>query len=401
MHRLRMVRTARPMSPGRSLDPASNGGARGMVVAALSAACKGGAKVGNRIRLTAYCDAFLVFRNWTMASYLVTGGAGFIGSQLAKSFVDEGHEVWLLDNMAYGYLDNLIIDGKPFGRFLGVDIRSADLAKHFDGAEYVFHFAGISALPVCQHEPRMAMDVNVGGTANVLEAARLAGVRRVIFASTSAIYENNTSFPTKESDPVSPSLTYAVSKFQAEQLCRSYGELYGMEIVVLRYFNVYGPHQDFMRLSPPLMSYLIRELLQHRQPVLHSDGTQQRDCIYVDDVNRLNRICMEHPQAPGGIFNVGTGVATSVRDIYRLIAKAMGSHIEPVYRPATNFWDAYGALFTGKYPLKLEVVEKEVRKYSLSDTTKGAELLGWRAQVSIEEGLARTARYAMQLMGKA
>ncbi len=335
-----------------------------------------------------------------MTKIVVTGGAGFIGSQLAKSFVDEGHDVSLLDDMSYGYLDNLIIDGKPFGRFLGVDIRSADLAKHFDRAEYVFHFAGISALPVCQHEPRLAMDVNVGGTANVLEAARIAGVRRVIFASTAAIYENNTSFPTKESDPVSPSLTYAVSKFQAEQLCRSYGELYGMEIVVLRYFNVYGPHQDFMRLSPPLMSYLIRELLQQRQPVLHSDGTQQRDCIYVDDVNRLNRICMEHPRAPGEIFNVGSGVATSVRDIFALIAKALDSPIQPIYRPASNFWNAYQELFTSKYPLKLEVVEKEVRKYSLCDTTKAWEMLGWRAEVPIEEGLTRTAHYALKLAEK-
>src|ERR1044071_5038484 len=120
----------------------------------------------------------------------VTGAAGFSGSQLSKSFVDEGHEVLLLDNMSYGYLDNLVIDGKTFGKFLGVDICSPDLVKHFAGADYVFHFAGISALPVCQERPQYAMQVNVGGTANVLEAARLAGVHRVIFASTGAIYEN-------------------------------------------------------------------------------------------------------------------------------------------------------------------------------------------------------------------
>jgi nucleoside-diphosphate-sugar epimerase len=335
-----------------------------------------------------------------MAKIVITGGAGFIGSQLGKSLVDDGHDVLLLDNMSYGYLDNLVIDGETFGRFLGVDVCSPDLAKHLAGAQFVFHFAGISALPVCQEKPQYAMNVNVGGTANVLEAARLAGVRRLIFASTAAIYENNTKFPTKESDPVAPSLTYAVSKLQAEQLCRAYGELYGLEIVVLRYFNVYGPHQDFMRLSPPLMSYLIRELLADRQPVLHSDGTQQRDCIFVDDVNHLNKICMEHPRAPGEIFNVGSGVATSVREVFALIAKAMGSRITPAYRPATNFWDAYPQLFQGEYPLKGEVVEREVRKYSLCDTTKARELLGWHAKVSIDEGLAQTARYAMKLAGK-
>lgn len=332
-----------------------------------------------------------------MAKIVITGAAGFIGSQLGKSFVDDGHDVLLIDNMSHGYLDNLVIDGKPFGKFLGVDICSPELPKHFAGADYVFHFAGISALPVCQERPQYAMSNNVGGTANVLEAARLCGVRRVVFASTAAIYENNTTFPTKESDPVAPSLTYAVSKFQAEQLCRAYGELYGLEVVVLRYFNVYGPHQDFLRLSPPLMSYIIRELLHDRAPVLHSDGTQERDCIYVDDVNRLNKICMEHPRAPGEIFNVGSGVATSVRSVFDLIAKAMGGKLQPMYRPATNFWDAYPSLFDGKYPLKHDVVEREVRKYSLCDTTKARELLGWRAEVSIEEGLKRTAEYAMRL----
>jgi nucleoside-diphosphate-sugar epimerase len=335
-----------------------------------------------------------------MAKIAITGGAGFIGSQLGKSFVDEGHEVTLIDNMSYGYLDNLYIDGGTFGKFLGVDIRSPELAKYFAGLDYVFHFAGISALPVCQERPQYAMDVNVGGTANVLEAARLAGVGRVIFASTGAIYENNTKFPTKESDPVRPTLTYAVSKLQAEALCHSYSELYGMEIVITRYFNVYGPHQDFMRLSPPLMSYLIRELLHDRQPVLHSDGTQERDCVYVDDVNRINRLCMSHANAPGHTFNVGSGVATSVRRIYAILAEALGSKIEPIYRPATNFWDAYPNLFTGKYPLDRKVIEKEVRKYTLCDTTQSTELLGWRAEVSIEEGLTRTARYARKLLGK-
>src|SRR5207253_115739 len=115
-----------------------------------------------------------------------------------------------------------------------------------------------------------------------------------------------------------PKLVYAASKFQAETLCHSFSELYGMEIVITRYFNVYGPHQDFMRTSPPLMSYLIRELIHNRQPVLHSDGTQKRDCVFVDDVNRLNKLCMTHPRAPGHTFNVGSGVASSVREIHAI-----------------------------------------------------------------------------------
>lgn len=336
-----------------------------------------------------------------MSKILITGGAGFIGSQLGKSLVDEGHDVILLDNMSYGYLDNLFIDGKTFGKFVGMDIRSPDFRRHCEGVDTVFHFAGISALPACQERPYYAVDVNVAGTANVLESARLAGVRRVVFASTGAVYESNTKFPQAESDPVSPRLIYAVTKFQAEQLCRSYSDLYGMEVVITRYFNVYGPHQDFMRTSPPLMSYLIRELLHDRTPILHSDGTQKRDCVYVDDVNRLNKLCMTHPRAPGNTFNVGSGVAHSVREIHAILAKALRKDIEATYRSAEHFWDAYPNLFQGGYPLKREYLEKEVRKYTLADTTLSQELLGWRAEVTLEEGLTRTAEYALRLHGKA
>jgi len=333
-----------------------------------------------------------------MAKIVITGGAGFIGSQLGKSFVDEGHDVLLIDNMAYGYLDNLVVDGKTFGRFSSVDIRSPELVKHFDGADYVYHFAGISALPVCQERPQFALDVNVAGTGNVFEAARLAGVKRVMFASTGAIYENNKTFPTKESDPVFPTLTYCVSKLQCEHLVRAYTECYGLEIVTARYFNVYGPHQDFMRVSPPLMSYIVRELLHNRPPVLHSDGTQKRDCVFVDDVNRFNRIVMTHPQAPGQIFNVGSGETASVLEIYDYLATALGSELRPIFRPAKNYWGAYPALFQGRYPLGEVHVENEVRKYTLADTTKSEQILGWKAQVSLAEGLRRTAVYARQVL---
>lgn len=327
---------------------------------------------------------------------VVTGGAGFVGSQLGKSLADDGHDVTLLDNMSFGYLDNLVIDGKTFGRFVGADIRDADLVRRFAGAEVVFHLAGISALPVCQERPQECMAVNAGGTANVLEAARRAGVRRVVFSSTSAMYENTKTFPTPENDITTPTLLYSVSKWQAEALCHTYREAYGIEVVVLRYFNVYGPHQDFKRTSPPLMSYVIRELLHGRQPVLHSDGTQRRDCVYVDDVNRLNKLVMTHPAANGETFNVASGVATSVRDIYASLAKALKSDIAPIYQPSSRFWDTYPGLFNGKHPFDKSLLEKEVRKYTLGDTSKAKRLLGWTAEVSIEEGLHRTALYAQE-----
>jgi len=328
---------------------------------------------------------------------LVTGAAGFIGSQLSFKLENEGFHVIMIDDMSFGYEDNLIIDGKSFGEFYKEDIRNPETDRLYKGVDTVFHFAGISALPVNQENPYLSIDVNVAGTAQVLESARKNGVRRVVFASTSAIYENNESFPCSESDLVSPYLVYSVSKRQCELLCLGYYKTYGLEVSIIRFFNVYGPHQDFKRTSPPFTSYVIRELLQGRQPVLHSSGDQKRDYVYVDDLNRLNMICMDHPAAAGEIFNAASGVNYSVKEIYKMIADSLGSDIQPVYKPAGKFWDKYPSLFEGNYPLPESLIEKEVNKYTLGNAGKALEMLGWKAEVSMEAGMDLTARYAMKI----
>ena len=152
---------------------------------------------------------------------LITGGAGFIGSQLGYSLYQKGHDVILLDNMSYGNKDNLEIEGKTFGTFIEDDIRNKTLFDYTKDVDYIYHFAGIAPLPDCQENPKEAIDNNVSGTANVLEAARINGVKRVIFASTSAVYENHTNYPAKESDDVHPDLIYSICKRQCELLCKS------------------------------------------------------------------------------------------------------------------------------------------------------------------------------------
>jgi UDP-glucose 4-epimerase len=328
---------------------------------------------------------------------LVTGAAGFIGSQLSYKLETEGYHVVMIDDMSYGYEDNLIIDGKSFGEFHKMDIRNPDTGGLYKGVDTVFHFAGISALPVNQENPFHSIDVNVAGTAQVLEQARINGVRRVVFASTSAIYENNETFPCFESDPVSPYLVYSVSKRQCELLCLGYYKSYGLEVSIIRFFNVYGPHQDFRRTSPPFTSYVIRELLQNRQPVLHSSGDQKRDYVYVEDLNRLNMICMEHPEAAGEIFNAASGVNYSVKEIYKMLATSLGSDIQPVFKPAGKFWDKYPSLFEGNYPLPESLIEKEVNKFTLGNADKAFQILGWKAEVSLEEGMDITAKYAKSI----
>lgn len=322
-----------------------------------------------------------------MAKYVITGGAGFIGSLLGFELIAEGHEIVWVDDLSGGYIENITRDGVIPARFVEGDVCKLDLRPLLEGADATFHFAAISALPVCQSEPGRAFDINVGGTARVLEACRQVGVGKIVFASTSAIYENNKTFPCKEDDPVAPTLVYAQTKLAAENLCRGFVATYGMNISMTRYYNVYGPHQDVRRKSPPFTGYVVRELLAGRRPVLHSDGTQSRDYVHVEDVNRLNKLCVGHPAARGQVFNVASGKAYSVNDLYNLIAAATGNHLTPEFRPARVFWDAYPVLYNAAFPLKPEKLEAEVNKFSLGSTEKAAALIGWRAEVSIEAGI--------------
>lgn len=329
---------------------------------------------------------------------VITGAAGFIGSQLGLHLHRAGYDVHLLDNLRYGYRENLTVEGAEFGTFHEMDIRDPSLADAFDGADTVFHLAAISALPVCQSEPFEAISTNVAGTANVLEVARRCDVRRVVVASTSAVYENNKHFPCREDDAISPTLLYSVSKQQTEQLCRSFWLDYGLGVVVTRYYNVYGPQQDIRRKSPAFVGYVVRELLAGRAPVLHSNGEQRRDYVYVDDVNALNIACMDHPAAPGETFNVASGRSWSVAEMYTLMAELLDSSVEPTYRSADLFWDKYPGLFTGPKPLRPEKLAAEVDKFSLGSTFHAEAVLGWRARTTLADGLAQTVEHIRALL---
>ena len=324
-----------------------------------------------------------------MAKVVITGGAGFIGSNLAYFLTKKGHEVTVIDNFSYGYEENLIREGKKFCEIVKKDIRDADLLEYFKGKNIVFHMAAISNLPTCQSKPGEAMSVNVGGTTNVLECARLANIKKVIFAGTNALYENNFEPPFREDMPVDPFLAYSLSKYLSEQVCRSFRRAYGMNIVITRYHNVYGPNQDSKRKSPALTAYIIRELLNNRVPSLYSDGNQRRDYTFIDEVNEMNLLCMEREEANGETFNVASGNTYSVNEIYEKIAKHLNSKILPVFNKANKLWDDYSVLFEGRYPLNRDILEKEVVKTTLGDTKKAKLILGWKAKIPMEDGLKK------------
>ena len=325
---------------------------------------------------------------------LITGGAGFVGSQLGFYLTEKGHDVTLVDNLSFGYLDNLAYKGKYFPKFALLDIREPAIDKYMKNIDIIYHFAGISSLPECSFNAGEAISVNVAGTANVLEIARRNEVPKIIFASTSAIYENENIFPTRENFTTNPTLIYSLSKKLAEELCESFRLLYSMNITILRFYNVYGPHMDYKRPNPPLVSYIIKCFLNGTVPILHSNGNQARDMIYVSDLLRLCEIVMIDNRSDNEIFNVGSGITVSVKEIYEIIANQFNSKSSPIYRNSKHIWEKYPDLFKGKYPLNQYYLEKEVNKFTQADITKTREKLDWSANISIIDGLRETVNFA-------
>lgn len=319
---------------------------------------------------------------------LITGGAGFVGSQLGKHLHQMGHEVVLLDNMSFGHLDNLLLEGAPFGQFVCKDILDPDLAAHLQGVDTVFHLAGIAALPVCQQDPRAAYDVNVAGVGNVLEAARRACVRRVIFSSTSAVYEKTKSERFSERDEIQPDLIYACTKAAAEQLCDAFAINYGMDIGICRFFNVYGPHQDVTRTSPPFTSYVARELVMNRSPILFNNSDARRDYVHSDDVvELLTRMMLAEGSLGAERFNVCSGQGHSVPELYSLFLEVGGKDIAATYNDPRSYWDKYPVLFEQGFPLSRERITEEVFKNAVGSPEKARQRFGWTATVEIREGI--------------
>jgi len=314
---------------------------------------------------------------------LLTGAAGGIGSTLGYYLFKKGHDLTLVDNLRNGYKENLLIDGKPFGNFFNQDICDSQLSdKLFNSYDCIIHLAAITALPDCESNVNETININVAGTTNIMECARKWNVSHVIFASTSAIYENNDEAVFTEKLKVNPRLWYSLSKKMAEDVCESYRINYGISITTLRFFNVFGPRQDIHRKNPPLLNYLVREIGKGNRPILHSNGKQSRDYIHVDDVVNLIDICLE--KRPDDIFNVCTATLLSVNQIFKYVSEVFDNSTEPIYHQASKLWDNYPDLFSGHYPLDKEIVAKETNKYSKGSYQKANELLDWKPNINLE-----------------
>ena len=322
---------------------------------------------------------------------MITGAAGFIGSQLAHSLWTTGDDLILIDNFSYGKMDNLEFSDHSFAsEIIKMDIRDrdgiTDLMKDGD-IDYVYNIAGIAPLPDCQLNPQEAIDVNVTGTVNLLENCRRYGVKKFIMASTNAMYENETEFPTKENSFRQPTLIYPNTKYVAERFCESYCKTYGMNVTCLRFSNVYGPHIDCLRKQPPFVAYMIRELYYDRTPVFHSNGEQRRDYIYVDDLIRLAILAQEGEGFD--CINVSSNKNYSVNEMFEIACEIMGKNISPTYADDAHYWESYPELYSGAYPIKKEILTHEINKYSLCDNAHAYEKYAWSPEIDMREGLKR------------
>jgi UDP-glucose 4-epimerase len=310
-------------------------------------------------------------------AYLVTGGAGFIGSHLVERLLADGARVRVLDNFSSGSRANLAFLDRYPGQAEVVDGDIRDLATveaAAGGVEVVFHQAAMRSVPRSVVDPLGANEHNVTGTLHVLEAARRAGVRRVVYASSSSVYGDRPDLPKREDQPLSPVSPYAVSKAAGEQYARVWNALYGVETVSLRYFNVFGPRQDPTSEYAVVIPRFIRWALGGEPLEVHGDGRQSRDFTYIDNVVEANVLAARAPGAAGQVLNVGCGERVSLLDIVERLETLCG-------RPLARHHTA---------PRPGDV------RHTLADVSRARGVLGYEPLVKFDEGLRRTLEHFME-----
>ena len=313
-----------------------------------------------------------------MKSYLVTGAAGFIGSNIVEELVRRGERVRALDNLSTGKRSNI----EPFlGNidFVEGDITdSSVVAEAMQGVDYVLHQAALPSVPRSVADPLLSHEINATGTLKVLLAARDAGVKRLVFASSSSVYGDSPTMPKHEGMPTQPRSPYAVNKLAGEEYTRIFASLYGLPTVALRYFNVFGPRQDPHSAYAAVIPAFIAAMLGNRQPTIYGDGTQTRDFTYVSNVVHANLLACESSSADGMALNVACGESFSLLDLVKHINNLLGTNVEPLFEPE----------------------RKGDVKHSLAAIDQARERLGYAPQLSFEEGLARTVSYMREQAGR-
>jgi UDP-glucose 4-epimerase len=302
---------------------------------------------------------------------LITGGAGFIGSHIAEALVRRGDRVRVLDNLSTGRRANLAAVADRIEFIQGDVCQPSDVEKAVRGANCVFHQAAIASVPRSVEQPLETHAACVTGTLNVLDQARRAGVKRVVYAASSSAYGDLPFSSKRESDLPEPLSPYAAAKLAGELYCQAFFHTYGLETVGLRYFNVFGPRQDPTGPYSAVIPVFISKILSRQRPVIFGDGHQSRDFAYVENVVSANLLAAEKEGIGGRTFNVGSGRSVSLLDLLSALNRILGTDVQPLFEPARK---------------------GDVRD-SLADITQAASCLGYVPEVGLEEGLRRTVSY--------
>jgi nucleoside-diphosphate-sugar epimerase len=303
-----------------------------------------------------------------MARYLVTGGAGFIGSHIAEALVKRGDEVRVLDNLSTGRMENLAGIAGRF-EFVKGDIRDLETCRRAaEGVAAVFHEAALASVARSVEDPLLANAVNVTGTLNLLVAAHAAGARSFVLASSSAVYGDDPALPKVEGGEGRPVSPYGAGKLIGEKYAQTFHVLHGMNTVSLRYFNVFGPRQDPASEYSAVIPLFVTKVLRGERPTIFGDGEQSRDFIHVDDVVRANLLAAGSEAAAGESFNVACGVGTTVNGLLAAVNEALGAAVEPRYAP----------------PRPGDIL------HSTADIAKARRLIGFTPGLSFRDGLRAT-----------
>lgn len=306
-----------------------------------------------------------------MAHYLVTGGAGFIGSHIATALVERGAQVRVLDDLSSGFLKNLKHLGDQVDFVEGDAADGPTITSAVDGVDVVFHEAALASVPASVRDPLASHHACATATVNLLTAAARAGVRRMVLAASSAAYGDRPTPVKRETDPLDPLSPYAAAKIASEYYCQAFAKSMGIETVCLRYFNVYGPRQDPASEYSAVIPIFVSQMLAGKRPTIFGDGKQSRDFVFVSDVVAANLLAADSQQAVGESINIACGRQSSLLDLVAAINAALGTQIEPRFA---------------------EPRAGDVRD-SLADISKARECLNYEPHVSLNEGLRLSIDY--------
>lgn len=305
--------------------------------------------------------------------FIITGGAGFIGSNLAEELAKMG-EVAIIDDLSSGRLENIsnLLDKNNVYFVKETITNLTGLKTIFAGVDCVFHHAAIASVQRSVENPLLIDEVNARGTLNVLIAARDSGVKKVIYASSSAVYGDSPELPKREDMTPCPLSPYAVSKLTGEYYCKVFSEVYGIDTISLRYFNVYGPGQSFEYAA--VIPNFIKTLLEKEPPIIFGNGTQTRDFVFVDDVVRANILAMKHDILRRGVVNVASGKETTINKLLNTIMRVANIKLDPIY---------------------VEPRAGDIEK-SVADISLAKNVLGFESVVDLKEGIRRTIKWLMK-----